>query len=66
MAFVCELQFVCVWQGGGIVLKCNFTGELINGSHRRGGNFGFYLNQLDRGSFGVSELITSKSRKQYL
>lgn len=36
MAFVCELQFVCVWQGGGIVLKCNFTGELINGSHRRG------------------------------
>lgn len=41
-------------------------GDLINGSHRPGEMFGFDLDQLHRDSLGVSELVTRKSRKQYL
>lgn len=49
-AFVYELQLA----GGavGVVLNCNFMGELINGSHRLDGMFGFDLNQLHRDYFG--------------
>lgn len=52
--------------GAGAVLNCNFMGQLIKGSHRPDEMFGFDLNPLHRGSFWVSELITSKSRKQHL
>ena len=64
MAFVCELQ--CGGRQLALFLNCNFMGELINRSHRPHEMFGFDMNQLHGDSFGVSELITSKSRKQYL
>ena len=52
--------------GAGVVFNCNLMGELIKGSHRPDEMFGFDLNPLHRDSFWVSELITSKSRKQHL
>lgn len=61
------LSVNCNWRGAvGIVLNCNFMGELINGSHRPDEIFGFDLNQPHGDSLGVSELITSQGRKQYL